>query len=107
MGTLVSGAAGRGTGIEKNLGEVLRAGDRVNIVRQILTYSRYTEQNLKPIQVKNVVNKVLKLIRSSLPSTIEIRKNILSDSIILADTVLTFFLEERLWNMLEDEIKKW
>ena len=77
-----------GSTIEKRLREVLKAGDRAKgLVQQILTFSRNTDRELRPIMVKNVVNEVLKLIRASLPSTIEILQNIISESIIMADPV--------------------
>ncbi|MBN1625589.1 MAG: PAS domain S-box protein [Deltaproteobacteria bacterium] len=78
----------KGTIMERNLRGVLKAGDRAKeLVKQILTFSRYTEHELKPIQIKVVAKEVLKLIRASLPSTIEMRQNIISDSIIMADPV--------------------
>jgi len=80
--------ADRNTIMERNLQGVLKAGARAkDLVKQILTFSRYTEQELKPIQVKIITKEVLKLIRASLPSTIEIRQNIVSDSAIMADPV--------------------
>lgn len=80
--------AGIGTKMKKHLNEVLRAGNRArDLVMQILAFSRYSEHELKPIQVKNIVNEVLKLIRASLPSTIEIQQRISSESIIMADPV--------------------
>lgn len=76
------------TPMERNLRGVLKAGGRAKeLVKQILTFSRYTEQELKPIQVKIIAKEVLKLIRASLPSTIEIRQNIASESAIMADPV--------------------
>jgi len=80
--------AGKGTSLEKKLNGVLNAGDRAkNLVKQILTFSRYTEPELKPVHVKSLVKEVLKLIRASLPSTIEIHQQINSDSLIMADPV--------------------
>jgi CheY-like chemotaxis protein len=42
-------------------------------VNQILTFSRQTEQERRPVQVGPLIKEALKLLRSSLPSTIEIR----------------------------------
>jgi len=76
----------RGSLVEKDLGEVLKAGMRAkNLVKQILTFSREGKQELKPIQVKPIVKEVLKLLRATLPTTIEIRENIESDAIVTAD----------------------
>ncbi|MEA1933383.1 MAG: response regulator [Thermodesulfobacteriota bacterium] len=63
--------------VRKNLDEILsgalRAGD---LVKQILTFSRQHDQELKPLKVQLVVREALKLIRSSLPSTIKISQNV-------------------------------
>jgi len=59
--------------LDRLLGAALRATD---LVRQILTFSRQTEQERKPVQTAPIVKEALKLLRSSLPTTIEIRQNI-------------------------------
>jgi len=65
---------------------VLKAGNRAkDLVAQILTFSRSSEQVLLPVQVHLVVNEALKLLRSSLPATIEIRKEIKSADWVRAD----------------------
>ncbi len=75
-----------GSLIHSNLQEVLTAGTRAkDLVKQILAFSRQAEQELRPIQVKLIVNEAIKLLRASLPSTIEIRRRITSDSATLAD----------------------
>lgn len=58
-----------------------RAGD---LVKQILTFSRQTEETLLPLRISPIVTEVLKLLRASLPSTVEVRQNIQSDP----DTIL-------------------
>jgi CheY-like chemotaxis protein len=74
------------TRLYENLQEVLQAGGRaVDLVKQILTFSRQTEQERKPVQVKLIVKEALKLLRSSLPTTIEVRQDIQSESLVLAD----------------------
>ncbi len=71
---------------QDNLQEVLGAAGRAkDLVQQILTFSRQTEQELKPVQVKLVAKEVIKLLRASLPTTIEIRQNIKSDSLVMSD----------------------
>ncbi len=49
---------------------ILRARD---LVQQILTYSRRGEQNLKPLELPFIVDETLKLLRSTIPATIEIK----------------------------------
>jgi len=76
----------RETSIHNSLSKVLKAGDRAkNLVNQILTFSRQTEYDLKPVQVKSITNEALKLLRASLPATIEIRSYLQSQSAVMAD----------------------
>ena len=66
--------------IHENLQQIHVAGMRAGaLVRQILTFSRRTERELKPIQIGPLVQEALKLLRSSLPTTIEISQHIASD----------------------------
>lgn len=72
--------------IEDNLQEVYTAGKRAKeLVAQILAFARQSEEELKPIQVDVIVKEVLQFIRSSIPTTIEINKNIDSDSLIMGN----------------------
>ena len=65
------------TPIHSNLEEVLKASYRArDLVRQLLTFSRQTDQDKKPLQVSLVVKGALKMLRAALPTTIEIRQNI-------------------------------
>jgi PAS domain S-box-containing protein len=71
-----------------NLQEVLEAGERAKgLINQILTFSRQSEQDLKPLQLKLIVIETLKLIRATLPSTIEIHQDLQSDGAILGDQI--------------------
>ena len=66
--------------VRKNLKEILRSALRArDLVQQILTFSRQQDQELKPLKVQLVIREALKLIRSSLPTTIEIHQNIEKD----------------------------
>jgi PAS domain S-box-containing protein len=69
------------------LTEVLKAGARAkDLVKQILTFTRQSEQERKPLEVAPVVKETLKFLRASLPTTIEIRQNIEVDrAVIMAD----------------------
>ncbi len=74
------------TNIDRYLKEILRAGERAkNLVKQILTFSRQTEQKHKPIQIKPIFKETLKFLRASIPTTIEIRPQIKSDALVMAD----------------------
>ena len=71
---------------EKHLDRVLTAAERAkNLVHQILTFSRQTEQEVKPLKIEPIVQEVLQLLRASLPSTIEIQSDIRSDSLVMGD----------------------
>jgi PAS domain S-box-containing protein len=60
-----------------NLEEVRKACIRArDVVRQILTFSRQASPQLKPVKITPIITESLNLIRSSIPSTIEIRQNI-------------------------------
>ena len=60
---------------------VIEAGSRaVEMVEQILTFSRQTEHKIGPVQIDHVVKETLKLLCSSLPSTIEVKQEIDSES---------------------------
>jgi PAS domain S-box-containing protein len=60
-----------------HLEEILKAGKRArDLVKQILTCSRQGEQKNMPLKLGPILEDALKLLRSSLPSTIEIRLNI-------------------------------
>ncbi len=61
----------------RNLSHVLDATDRAqDLVNQILTFCRKSEQEKKPILLAPIVKEVCKFLRASMPSSIEIRHNI-------------------------------
>jgi len=60
--------------------EVLKAADRAkDLVQQILTFSRHAKQELRPLKFQLVVKEVLKLLRATIPTTIEIRQDVNAD----------------------------
>jgi PAS domain S-box-containing protein len=76
----------KGSIAEDNLREVYSAGRRAkDLIQQILMFARQSEEKVKPIQVAPIVKEVLKFIKSSTPSTIEIKQEILSDSFIIGN----------------------
>ncbi|MGD8985024.1 MAG: PAS domain S-box protein [Desulfobacteraceae bacterium] len=63
--------------LHNNLQEVLKAGRRArDLVRQILAFSRQSDQELKPLEISPIIKETLKLLRASLPSTIDIKQHI-------------------------------
>ncbi len=75
------------TTVAKDLDKVLEGGNRAkDLVQQILTFSRQSELEKIPLQPASVVKKTIKLLRPSLPTTIEINQDITSATgLILAD----------------------
>ena len=67
--------------------QVMQASRRArDLVKQILAFSRHSERQLIPLQISIVVKETLKMLRSSLPSTIEINENVHSDAgLVMAD----------------------
>ena len=61
-----------------NIDQVLRAGHRAkDLVKQILAFSRKSEQHKTvSFHLTPIINEALKLLRASLPTTIEIKQNI-------------------------------
>jgi len=70
-----------------NLEEIKIASLRAtNIVRQLLSFSRKTEQKLQPIEIAMVIKDSLKFLRSTIPTTINIEQDIqITNETILAD----------------------
>ncbi|MEI8247009.1 MAG: CHASE domain-containing protein [Lentisphaerota bacterium] len=68
--------------------EIMKAAERAkNLVSQILTFSRPVESNLTPVPVQSLLKEALKLLRPSIPATINIKpliddscRNVLADS---------------------------
>ena len=57
----------------KNLEEILKAANRAkDLVKQILTFSRQSDQERKPIKVQHIITEALRLLRASIPASIEI-----------------------------------
>ncbi|RPI76355.1 MAG: PAS domain S-box protein, partial [Desulfobacteraceae bacterium] len=62
-----------GNKAHKNMHEVLKAAERAkNLVKQILTFSRQSEQEPKPIKVGPIIQEVAKLLQATLPSFIQV-----------------------------------
>lgn len=75
-----------GSRLAENLEEVYTAGKRArDLVKQILAFARQTDEVKRPIQVGLIAKEVLKLIRSSIPTTIKIQPIIRSDSLIMGN----------------------
>ncbi len=61
----------------QDIQEVINAGMRAkDLVQQILTFSRQTERELIQIQIQYLAKEAIKLLRPTIPATIELRQNI-------------------------------
>jgi PAS domain S-box-containing protein len=79
------GAMDKNSPLRRYLDQVYKAGERAkDLVKQILAFSRQSDQKPRPLRVSPIIKEVLKLLRASLPTTITIRQDIQSD----LDTVL-------------------
>jgi len=68
------------------LDQVMKAIDRAkDLVRQILTFSRQGEHAPRALQLSVVIKEALKMLRASLPTTIDIRQEISSRGLVNAD----------------------
>jgi PAS domain S-box-containing protein len=64
----------------RNLSEIAKAGARAaDLIRRILSFSRPQEQNIEPQAVQPVVEEALKLVRATLPSTVQIESSFSPD----------------------------
>ncbi len=66
--------------------EQIQASSRraINLVQQILDFSRLTEKERKPVSLTPLIKETIKMLREIIPSTIEIRLNAQTDD----DTIL-------------------
>ena len=66
-----------GSSLKRNLINVLEASTRAkDLVAQILSFCRQSDEDKKPTQISPIVKEALKLLRATLPSTIEMRQYI-------------------------------
>jgi len=77
-----------------NLEKVLESCVRAkSLVKQILAFSRQSKEDRIPTYIHLIIKETIKLIRASLPSTIEIKHNIESqEDMMLADTTQVYQL---------------
>ncbi|MCP3939952.1 MAG: response regulator [Desulfobacteraceae bacterium] len=63
--------------LQENIHEILTGAKRAkNLVKQILTFTRQTEQELKPLRPHLIIKEVIKLIKATIPTSIQIKQNI-------------------------------
>ncbi len=61
----------------RNLEEILIASQRgKELIQQILTFSRQSEQERQPLDIQVVIKEIMKLLRATLPTTIDIQSHV-------------------------------
>ncbi|MCP4721474.1 MAG: response regulator, partial [Desulfobacteraceae bacterium] len=71
---------------KKHLAQIVKGAQRAaGLVQQILTFSRQTEYKKHPLKIHLVIKEALKLLRSSIPTTIDIQIKVQSKSMVMAD----------------------
>ena len=66
-----------GAQLHENLGEIRKAGLRAkDLVQQILAFSRKAEESKRPLRLASIVKEALKMLRASIPATVDIRSHI-------------------------------
>jgi PAS domain S-box-containing protein len=69
--------------------EVMKAGNRAkDLVKQILAFSRQVEQERQPVPVGLLVKEAMKMLRASIPSTIEIRSKVSGEAVVYSDPTM-------------------
>ena len=72
------------TDLADDLKEIYTAGKRAkDLVRQILTFARQTDEEIIPVQVGIIAKEAVKFIRSSIPASIAINDTIESKSLVM------------------------
>jgi len=73
--------------MRNDIAQILKAGNRAkDLVKQILTFSRQAKEQRVPVQPATIIKEALKLLRSSIPTTISIEQHLAeNDGFILAD----------------------
>lgn len=78
----------KGTPIEEDLQEVYTAGKRAkDLVQQILAFARQTDEETEPIGVSAIAKEVLKLIKSTTPTSVEIKQHLGTHSMIMGNAI--------------------
>jgi PAS domain S-box-containing protein len=78
--------APEGSEMRASLEQLMKAATRArDLVRQILTFSRHTKRVEEAVPVASIVNEAIKMLRATLPSTIEIQCEARSDAQVFGD----------------------
>ena len=76
----------KGSLLYDNIGEIRVATRRAtDLVKQILTFARQTEVEKRPVKFAAILEENLKLLRPTIPSNIDIRNEIHTQKLVMAD----------------------
>ena len=71
---------------QRYIRQILKASERArDLVGQILTFSRETDVKLRPLAPKYIIKEALKLLRASIPATIDIQSKLDNNAAIMAE----------------------
>lgn len=75
-----------GSKLRRNLDYILLSGQRAkDLVKQILAFSRQDDSERQPVELHLLIKEMVKLLRATLPATIEIRSGIQAVGLVMAD----------------------
>lgn len=70
-----------------HISQIIQGSTRAaGLTKQILTFGRQTKYEKHPMVLAVILKEALKLLRSSIPVTIEMREKIIVDKVVMADT---------------------
>ena len=73
-----------GTMLYEDLTEIMKSGNRAReLVQQILAFSRHDEAETRPVQIAPIVKEVVKMLRATIPSSIQIQENLCREKLIV------------------------
>lgn len=83
---LALGEVKKNSPIEDDLQEILAAGKRAKeLVTQVLAFARQSEEEIKPVRADIIIKEALQLIRATIPTSIKIKTDIHSKSLIMGN----------------------
>ena len=78
---------GKESEVTDSLQQVRKASERAKeLVQQILTFSRKQEQKKDVLELNSIVSEIMQLLRSTIPSTVNIKQDLTSKSRIIGDS---------------------
>jgi signal transduction histidine kinase/CheY-like chemotaxis protein len=89
-----------GNSVKADLEIILKAGNRAkDLVKQILTFSHQSDESLNSIQLQYIIKEAIKMLKTTTPSSIEVRQDISIDcNNVLANSTMIHQLLINLYN---------